>query len=56
LCVGFGVASPGHVRDLGAAGADGVIVGSAVVAMVEKGASPAELEAFVRGLKQATRA
>jgi tryptophan synthase alpha chain len=36
LCVGFGISSPGHVRHMKAAGADGAIVGSALVKIVEE--------------------
>jgi len=36
LCVGFGVSKPQHARQLVQAGADGVIVGSAVVDIIEK--------------------
>jgi tryptophan synthase alpha chain len=37
LLCGFGVSRPGQVRDLRAAGADGVIVGSAAIAALEAG-------------------
>jgi tryptophan synthase alpha chain len=37
LLCGFGVSRPEHVRDLRAAGADGVIVGSAAIAALEDG-------------------
>ena len=36
LLCGFGVSRPAHVRDLRAAGADGVIVGSAAIAALEQ--------------------
>lgn len=36
LAVGFGVSKPDHVRDILAAGADGVIVGSAFVNIISK--------------------
>ncbi len=36
VAVGFGVSKPEHARDLIKAGADGVVVGSALVEMVEK--------------------
>ncbi|MDN7024785.1 tryptophan synthase subunit alpha [Methanoculleus sp. FWC-SCC1] len=36
LAVGFGISSPEHVRAVVAAGADGVIVGSALVRLVEE--------------------
>jgi tryptophan synthase alpha chain len=36
VCVGFGVSRPEHARQLAKAGADGVIVGSAVVNIIEQ--------------------
>ena len=36
ICVGFGVSGPEQARQLAGAGADGVIVGSAVVDIIEK--------------------
>jgi len=35
ICVGFGVSKPEHARTLADAGADGVIIGSRLVAMIE---------------------
>jgi tryptophan synthase alpha chain len=35
LCVGFGISTPAHVRHMKAAGADGAIVGSALVKIIE---------------------
>jgi tryptophan synthase alpha chain len=35
VCVGFGVSTPEHARTIAEAGADGVIIGSRLVAMVE---------------------
>ena len=55
VAVGFGISGPDHVREVIDMGADGAIVGSVIVDMIAKGASPDELRAFVRGLKQATR-
>ncbi len=55
VAIGFGISGPDHVRDVLDMGADGAIVGSAIVDMVAKGARPAELAEFVRSLKQATR-
>lgn len=52
VCVGFGVSTPEHARQV-AAVADGVIVGSAIVALVERdgaAAGPA-LREFVSGLR-----
>jgi tryptophan synthase alpha chain len=36
LCVGFGISTPDHVRRVKAAGADGAIVGSALVKIIEE--------------------
>jgi tryptophan synthase alpha chain len=55
VAVGFGISGPDHVREVIAMGADGAIVGSAIVDLIAKGADAEELKAFVRGLKQATR-
>jgi tryptophan synthase alpha chain len=58
--VGFGIAAPEHAREVAKAGAQGVIVGSALVRVIEdavgKGANPArELKKRVKALKAATR-
>jgi tryptophan synthase alpha chain len=52
LAVGFGISTPGHVAEAGRS-ADAVVVGSAIVGRIEKGASEAQLEAYIRELKQA---
>jgi tryptophan synthase alpha chain len=53
--VGFGVSKPGHVRALVGAGADGVIVASALVdALGPDGRDVAALGALVRDLRAAT--
>jgi tryptophan synthase alpha chain len=56
LAVGFGIAKPEHARQVGAI-ADAVVVGSAVVRIIEKygddPALPAHLEAFTRELATA---
>lgn len=49
LCVGFGVSTPGHVRML-RGHADGVIVGSALVRLVEQGGTVEEIAERLRGL------
>jgi tryptophan synthase alpha chain len=52
LAVGFGISTPeqaGAVASL----ADGVVVGSALVRMIERRATASELEAFARSLAQA---
>lgn len=50
-CVGFGVSRPEHVRHLRAAGADGVIVGSALVEAIDTGRS---VRRYLTELKSAT--
>ncbi len=49
LAVGFGISRPEHARQV-AQIADGVIVGSALVSVVEQGG---DVEGFVRGLREA---
>jgi tryptophan synthase alpha chain len=58
ICVGFGISKPEHARELADAGADGVIVGSAVVNIIEKNLEipdrgQAELAAYIRSMKDA---
>ena len=59
ICVGFGIARPAQVAEVGAL-ADGVVVGSAIVRMIEeRGASPglvSDVGEFVAGLKAPLRA
>jgi len=52
--LGFGIATAAHVRDALEAGAAGVVCGSALVRLVEAGASPKALSSFVSELKAAT--
>jgi tryptophan synthase alpha chain len=52
--LGFGISSPAHVREAVAAGAAGVISGSALVRLIEQG-DEAGLAAAVREMKEATR-
>ena len=56
LAVGFGVSTPEHVSTLVANGADGVVVGSALVQLVEEGAEPAAVTGAVRRLAEGLRA
>ena len=57
VAVGFGVSKPTHVRAIAKAGADGVIVASALVdALGPDGRDIARLSALVRRLRNATRA
>ena len=57
VLVGFGVSEPAHARKLVSAGADGVIVGSAIVKIIEMNLSDKEkmigkIGEFVRGMKR----
>lgn len=60
LCVGFGISSPQHVKDVINACADGVIVGSAIVHIVERNLKNKkkmmnEMVDFIKRLKHATK-
>lgn len=60
LCVGFGISKPEHVKIVCKAGADGAIVGSALVKIIEKNHKKKKLmltkiENFVKELKEATK-
>jgi tryptophan synthase alpha chain len=61
LAVGFGISTPEHVKAILAAGADAVVVGSAIVDIVAtcQRDGPmkmlANVESYVRSLKEATR-
>lgn len=56
VAVGFGISSPAQAREIALTGADGVIVGSALVKVIEEAAGSDELVSkaatFVRQLKQ----
>jgi tryptophan synthase alpha chain len=56
VCVGFGVSTPDQAAQIAGWGADGVIVGSALVKVIEENAGAPDLAgkvaAFVRSLKQ----
>jgi tryptophan synthase alpha chain len=53
---GFGISTPGHVRQAVEAGAAGVICGSAIVSLIADAASPASAVApFIAEMKSATR-
>ncbi|KAJ8899465.1 hypothetical protein K2173_018439 [Erythroxylum novogranatense] len=57
VAVGFGISKPEHVKQVAGWGADGVIVGSAMVKLLGEAKSPEEglkqLETFTRTLKSA---
>lgn len=53
VCVGFGVSTPQHAADLAKAGADGVIIGSKIVKIIEENLSdkksiPAKISDFIK--------
>jgi tryptophan synthase alpha chain len=59
ICVGFGISRPEHVRMLSRSGADGAIVGSAVVDILARNLSNRskmirEVGSFVRQMKAQT--
>ena len=52
LCVGFGISTPADARRV-AAHADGIIVGSALLKILERGGKPRDVERFVKSLRRA---
>lgn len=52
--LGFGIATPDHVREAIAHGAAGIICGSAIVERIARGQGPAEIRAFIGALKRAS--
>jgi tryptophan synthase alpha chain len=57
VCVGFGISKPQHAAAVAAAGADGVIIGSKVVEIIEHNLSDrekmlAEISAFLTDIKK----
>lgn len=55
IAVGFGLSKPEQIRAVIEAGADGAIVGSAIVEEIASGISPEALMCFIRELKQGTK-
>jgi tryptophan synthase alpha chain len=60
LCVGFGISKPEHVKSVCKAGADGAIVGSALVKIIENNLSDKnsmlrQIKDYVMEMKQATK-
>jgi len=56
VCVGFGVSTPRHAKEIASAGADGVIIGSKIVKMIEdnlddKQKMQSEIAAFITQVK-----
>jgi len=58
VCVGFGISTPEHAAAVAKAGADGVIIGSKIVGLIESNLSDrdkivTEVSAFLAGVKSA---
>jgi tryptophan synthase alpha chain len=58
ICVGFGISKPEHAATVASAGADGVIIGSKIVGLIEKNLGNnektlAEVSGFLSGVKNA---
>jgi len=59
ICVGFGISQPAHVEQIGKLGADGVIVGSAIIKLIEENVSNPKLmneivTDYIKAMKKAT--
>ena len=60
ICVGFGISKPEHVKEIINAGADGAIVGSSLVKIIEESLNNKELmltkiQDFIKALKAKTK-
>jgi len=55
LAVGFGISTPEHVKDVLKAGANGAIVGSTIVRLIEEKDCISKIEELVRDLKSSTK-
>jgi len=60
VCVGFGISKPEHAAAVARAGADGVIIGSAIVKMIEenlasKDTMHTKISTFIRQVKEAIK-
>lgn len=60
LCVGFGISKPEHIQSVCNAGADGAIVGSAIVKIIasnlkNKKVMLNQIQTYIESLKEATR-
>jgi tryptophan synthase alpha chain len=58
VCVGFGISRPEHAAAIAGAGADGVIIGSKIVGMIEenlgeRAAMISAVSEFIKGVKEA---
>jgi tryptophan synthase alpha chain len=55
VAAGFGISTPGQVGQLRSYGADGAIVGSAILKRIMEGEGPQKVSAYVRSLKDECR-
>ena len=60
ICVGFGISKPEHVREVIASGADGAIVGSAIVDLIAKNLKNKkqmleDIHNYMHSMKEATK-
>ena len=60
LCVGFGISQPEHVKEVLDAGADGAIVGSALINIIEDNLDNEEvmfgcIAEYIQSMKDATK-
>ena len=58
VCVGFGISTPEHAKAIASAGADGVIIGSKIVKMIEdnldnKEKMKSQIAAFISEVRKA---
>lgn len=58
VCVGFGISTPEHAKQVAAAGADGIIIGSRIVKFIEdnlkdKEKMTSEIKTFIKQVKSA---
>ncbi|MHC4834633.1 MAG: tryptophan synthase subunit alpha [Planctomycetota bacterium] len=49
ICVGFGISTPDHAKDIAQAGADGVIIGSRIIKFIED--NPGDTDAMKKQLR-----
>ena len=55
LAVGFGISTKEHVEEITSLGADGIIVGSAILSRIMDGVKPHQIRDFVKELKSGCR-
>ncbi|MEF8798604.1 MAG: tryptophan synthase subunit alpha [Candidatus Bipolaricaulota bacterium] len=55
VCVGFGLSTPDQIAEVIRSGADGAIVGSAIVKKIGNGYEPEEIRKFVAELNEGTK-